>query len=202
MLPKWNSGTSWSDQPNGSPWASSVVVRRGPWRIRVVFVEQEGQAVPRELEIQPADKKQIAALGLTGRTIDSMTTFADLFAIAQKNARRHFAGDAQAQRVMKALRKGELRTRAGRGNLPNLQYARWAVRYEKLLDDGMSNPTAQLAAEEVCSRSGMATRVARCRALGFLEPSPRRGMAGGRATAAAHELVAAMPRRRRTVRPA
>jgi hypothetical protein len=190
---------AWEDQPDGSRWQATVeYVSADGWIVRVVFVEQKGAAVPRELSVRPADPEQIPLRGITRRNLVRALRFEDLLAEARQNAinfldhnKKWIYGDMRRKLrrdILRALMKGELLlTQTTARRLEDLDYARLAVRYEEITRTNPRAPVAQLAEENFVTRVSMSNKLSRARDRKLLTEVPKGQLSA--ATAKAHELV-------------
>jgi hypothetical protein len=156
------------------------------WHIRVVFADQAGMPVLRDLHVAPVSRRKIPAGGLTSRRLRSLS-LAPAFPLLQRFADR-VAPDPADRVHFKSLIEGDLRPRPGRRRISPELLARIAVRYAELYESGEKALIPRLADEFQYSTASMRGLVYRARREDYLTPT-RPGRPGGWATDRARGLL-------------
>ena len=178
----------WGDQPCGSRWLGEAIEKKDGWKMRVVFVEQNGAPIVREVHLTPINRRRIPFGGLSARRLRSVT-WKRAFDEIRKNAIRNLRPvELELPDFRGLLKEHDLRRRPGRRGYGDVFYAELAFSYERALVSGANAPVRDLAKQYSLSESQMRTLLHRARKRGFLT-SAGRGSIGGQATEKARRTL-------------
>jgi hypothetical protein len=177
----------WADQPDGSKWRA-VVDHRTPdgWRIRTIWVGQDGVAVVKEIHVTPSRRTEVPRGGFTEARLRELRNAGKL-SFLKEDARTVFVDDPQALKDFGDLLEGDRGRLGGRRAYDDVFYAQLAVEYQHAAEHSRT-PIAVIADNRALSRDRVSELVRRCRSCGFLSPA-KRGVAGGVATEKARALL-------------
>ena len=171
--------------PRLAPRPARAVSRSPSWN-RVVFVEQAGAAVVRELHVSPLDKRRLPANGITVGQIRRSARKA-FYEHARNLWEREFYEDEKSRPDFEALSATTARGRPGKPGNPDWLYAKIAVRFEQLLDTGSKTPSRKTGRGVPLSTPTNARHADQSPPTQATRTRP--GRAEGKATAKAREAV-------------